>query len=138
MPETDSSTRPPGLGSDRSFGFVFAAVALLFGLRPIISKEPPSIPLLAIAGGLLLVTIAMPVALYPLHYIWFRLGLLLHRATNPIIMGILFYGVLAPVGIVMRVGRRDRFGLAIRQDVDSYWKSRGPIDGPAQSMKRQF
>ena len=76
--------------SDRSFGIVFTIVFTIIGLWPLIHRGAPSLWALGIAGTLLIVSIAQPVWLAPANRLWMRFGLLLHKITNPVIMGLVF------------------------------------------------
>lgn len=75
--------------------------------------------------------------LNPLNRLWMKLGLVLHRIVNPIVMGLLFYGTILPTGLVMRMRGRDLLRLKREPDAESYWIARTP--GPApESMRDQF
>lgn len=125
-------------GSDRSFGLVmaaaFAALALINGwhhgrLWPLMS----GIVVLFLGAALL-----RPAALRPLNRAWFKLGLLLHKVINPLIMGLLFYGTVLPIGLFMRASGKDLLRLKLEPGADSYWMLRQP-PGPAPiTMKDQF
>lgn len=124
-------------GSDRTFGLVMAAalaiVSLLNGwhhgrLWPWMS---------AAAVVFLLAAWLRPSMLHPLNRLWMKLGLLMHRVVNPIVMGLLFYGTILPTGLVMRMRGRDLLRLKREPDAESYWIARTP--GPApESMRDQF
>ena len=77
--------------SDRSFGFVFSFVFVAVGLWPLLSGGGPRIWGLVIAGFFLVLALASPSILAPLNRQWTRFGLLLHKITNPIIMGLVFF-----------------------------------------------
>jgi hypothetical protein len=78
-----------------------------------------------------------PSSLRPLNRLWMKLGLLLHRIVNPIVMGLLFYGTIWPTGLVMRMRGRDLLRLKRDPSAASYWIARVP--GPApETMKDQF
>jgi hypothetical protein len=124
-------------GADRTFGLVMAAalavVSLLNGwhhgrLWPWTS---------AAAGLFLLAAWLKPSALHPLNRLWMKLGLVLHKIVNPIVMGLLFYGTILPTGLIMRMRGNDLLRLKRQPDADSYWIARTP--GPApESMRDQF
>ena len=79
----------------------------------------------------------MPSVLHPLNRLWMKLGLLLHRVVNPIVMGLLFYGTILPTGLIMRLRGRDLLRLKREPAADTYWIARTP--GPApESMRDQF
>ncbi len=124
-------------GSDRTFGLVMAAalaaVSLLNGwhhgrLWPWTS---------AAAVLFLLAAWLAPSSLRLLNRLWMKLGLVLHRIVNPIVMGLLFYGTILPTGLVMRMRGRDLLRLKRQPNADSYWIARTPGPTP-ESMKDQF
>lgn len=78
-----------------------------------------------------------PSLLHPLNRLWMKLGLLLHRIVNPLVMGLLFYGTIWPTGLVMRLRGKDLLRLKREPDAESYWIARTP--GPApETMRDQF
>jgi len=130
----DEATVP---GSDRTFGLVMAAalavVSLLNGWH--LGRLWPWTSAVAIL--FLLAAWVMPSALHPLNRLWMKLGLLLHKIVNPIVMALLFYGTILPTGLVMRMRGRDLLRLKQAPGADSYWIARTP--GPApESMRDQF
>jgi hypothetical protein len=124
-------------GSDRTFGLVMAAaiavVSLLNGWH--LGRLWPWTS--AVAAMFLLAGWLAPSALHPLNRLWMKLGLVLHKVVNPIVMGLLFYGTILPTGFIMRLRGNDLLRLKRQPDADSYWIARTP--GPApESMKDQF
>jgi hypothetical protein len=75
--------------------------------------------------------------LRPLNKAWYQLGLFLGRFVSPIVLGILFFIVITPVAIVMRLSGRDALKLR-RQDVSSHWIDRKPPGPEPESFKEQF
>ena len=124
-------------GSDRNFGLVMAgALALLSVLNGWHhGRVWPWMTAAAIA--FLLAAFVKPTVLRPLNIAWMKLGLLLHRIVNPLVMGLLFFGTIWPTGFVMRMRGRDLLRLKREPASDSYWIARPP--GPApETMKDQF
>jgi len=126
-----------GPGSDRSFGLVMAAALALVGMFNW-WHQGHLWPWLLLAGALFAVAAWLrPPSLRPLNLVWMKLGLLLHRIVNPIVMGLLFYGTILPTGLVMRLRGRDLLRLKREPASDSYWIARPP--GPApETMRDQF
>lgn len=126
------------VGSDRSFGIVmaaaFAVLAVLNGWHD--GRVWPwtgGLAALFLAAALL-----YPAALNPLNRVWFKFGLLLHKAVNPILMGLLLYGAVLPTGLVMRAMGKDLLRLKRQPEADSYWIVRHPPGPAAETMKDQF
>lgn len=127
-------------GSDRSFGLVFVVVFLLIGLWPLIGDGSnfSSIRIwsLGIAGALLVIAFLAPRALAPANRLWIKFGLLLGRIMNPLIMGVLFFVVLTPVAMAMRLGGKDILSLKRNDGEETYWIMRKDQEPP--SMSNQF
>jgi hypothetical protein len=124
--------------SDRSFGVTFSAVGAILALWPLLNAEAPRWWLLAFAAALLAVSLVAPRLLRPLNKIWLRIGLLLHKVVSPVILAIIFFGVLAPFGVAMRIAGRDQLRLRRDKSVSSYWIARQPPGPAPKSMARQF
>ena len=77
-----------------------------------------------------------PAMLRPLNLLWLRFGLLLHRVVNPIVMGLLFFAVFMPMGLLMRLSGKDFLRLRFRGGDTSYWITR--VGSPPGSMRNQF
>ena len=125
-------------GSDRSFGLVMSAALAAVTLLNVwhggrIWPWTGGIAALFLAAGLL-----RPSVLHPLNLQWLRLGLLLHRIVNPVVMALLFYGTVFPTGVVMRLMGKDILRLKREPDADSYWIVRVPPGPAAETMKDQF
>lgn len=124
--------------SDRSFGFVFGVAFLLIAVWPIFHGQPMrwwSIGLAAIFG---LLAILKPALLAIPNRLWTRLGVLLGKVVSPIALGVLFYGLIAPMGVVARLIGKDLLRLKLDAAADSYWIRRDPPGPPPKSMTNQF
>jgi hypothetical protein len=124
--------------SDRSFGFVFAAVFFIIGLLPLLAGRSAYIWLLVIGAGFLLVALAAPTLLAPLNRLWGRFGLLLHRVVSPLVLGIMFFLVVTPTALLMRVFGKDPLRLKFDNAASSYWIDRIPPGPTPESLKEQF
>ena len=125
-------------GSDRSFGIVMAAACSVVALINL-WYDGRLWPWFAGAAILFLVAALLrPALLNPLNRAWLKLGLLMHRVINPIIMALLFYGTVLPTGLVMRALGKDLLRLRRQPDADSYWIVRQPPGPAPESMKDQF
>jgi hypothetical protein len=124
--------------SDRSFGLVMAAVLLLVALGPLRHGHTPRWWALAVAVVFALVAVAKPALLARLNRLWMKLGILLGKVVSPIALGILFYGVLTPLAMVIRLTGKDPLRLKLEPGADSYWILRKPPGPPPDSMTNQF
>jgi hypothetical protein len=124
--------------SDRAFGLVFAAVFLVVSLWPLVRGVPPRWWALGLSAGFALVALVRPVLLATLNRLWTKLGLLLGKVVSPIALGILFYGVLTPLGTVIRLMGKDPLRLKRDSAVQTYWIPREPPGPPPDSMTNQF
>jgi Saxitoxin biosynthesis operon protein SxtJ len=132
------SCRRVVVGSNRTFGLVFAAVFGIIALWPLMAGAMPRLWALLVALGFLAVALIAPRLLSPLNLAWFYVGLALHRVVNPIVMAVIYYGTVAPVGLILRVRGKDLLRLKRDPDAESYWIERDPPGPPRGSMTKQF
>jgi hypothetical protein len=126
------------LGSDRQFGLVFAGVFAIIGLLPLLGDTPVRWWALGVAAVFLAISFVHAGLLRPLNRVWFRFGMALHAVVSPIVMGLMYYIAVAPVGLIMRALGKDVLKLRFDPQAASYWIERSP-PGPAPgSMKNQF
>ena len=124
--------------SDRSFGFVFAALFLIIGLYPLLHASGIRLWAVAISGLFLLLAALRPQVLAPANRLWTKFGLLLHNIVSPIALGILFFLVVTPTGLLMRLLGKDPLRLRFDPAADSYWIKRDPPGPTADSLNNQF
>jgi hypothetical protein len=123
------------LTSNRNFGVVFFLVFLLIGLWPLLEKSdvrywPIFISLIFLILGLINSKI-----LNPLNRLWFKFGEQLGKIISPLVMCIVFFLVVTPIGVIMRLLRKDILNLKFNKKDESYWIQK--ID-PKSKMKNQF
>jgi len=118
------------LPSDRSFGWTFTVVFALLGLI-----FTPG--LFALAAATALVTLTRAHWLAPAKRAWMKLGAVLHRVVSPLVLGLIFFGMFAPIGIAMRLARRDALRRRFEPQAPSYWLERDP-PGPADDSYRNM
>lgn len=126
------------MGSERSFGLVFA---VFFGLLAGFSffKGSDGFVYLAGATGIFLVlALAAPKVLKPLNIVWFKFGLLLHKIVSPLIMGLLFYLTVTPIALIVRSTGKDPLRLKLDGAAKSYWIERDPPGPAPESLTKQF
>ena len=120
--------------SNRSFGLVFFIVFLLIGLWPLISGDSMRTWSLIIAIFFLTLGLLNSRFLTPLNKIWIKFGEFLGKVISPIVMGVIFFLVVTPIGLFMRLIQRDLLRTKFTKN-NSYWIKREKNIGP---MKRQF
>ena len=124
--------------SNRSFGLVFAAVFLLVALFPLLHGQTLRAWALVVSGALLLVAFLLPVVLTYPNRLWLRLGLLLNAVISPVAMGVLFYLVITPIGLVMRWFGHDPLRLKLDAKASSYWIKRAPPGPEPKSLSNLY
>ena len=122
------------ISSNRSFGIVFFIVFLLIALYPLLKGNDLRIWSLVISFIFLALGSINSKILTPLNRLWFKFGLLLGRFISPLIMGIIFFIVVTPIGIIMRLLKKDLLNLKYNKK-ESYWINKS---GPKSKMKNQF
>ena len=122
------------ISSNRSFGIVFFIVFLLIALYPLLKDNDLRIWLLVISFIFLILGLINSKILTPLNRLWFKFGLLLGKFISPLIMGIIFFLVVTPIGIIMRLLKKDLLNLKYNKK-ETYWIDK---TGPKSKMKNQF
>ena len=122
------------LPSNRNFGVVFFIVFLIIALWPILKQNEIRIWSLIISFIFFVLGLINSRLLTPLNKLWFKFGILLGNIIAPIIMGIVFFLVVTPTGLIMRFFRKDILKLK-KNTSDSYWINK---DDTNSSMKNQF
>ena len=122
------------IGSNRSFGIVFFVVFLLIALYPLLKESDLRIWSLVISFIFLALGLSNSNLLTPLNKLWFKFGLFLGKIISPLVMGFIFFAVVTPIGILMRMLRKDLLNLKFNKK-KSYWIEK---TGPKSKMKNQF
>ena len=136
--EDFSRTHEVKASSNRSFGWVFTAVFLIIAMWPLVSGGIVRWWSLFVAAAFALVTVAVPKTLALPKRLWLRFGLLLNRIISPVALAILFYIVVTPVGVLMRVLGKDNLRLRRDHLNTTYWIKREPPGPKPDSMNHQF
>ena len=122
------------IGSNRSFGIVFFIVFLLISTYPLLKEENIRLWSLVISIIFLFLGLLNSNLLSPLNKIWFKFGLLLGKIVSPFVMGIIFFLVVTPIGIIMRLLKKDLLNLKFNKN-NTYWIKKSD---PKSKMKNQF
>jgi hypothetical protein len=121
----------------RKFGLTVGGAFLLFGA---ISRwrghDTAPYVLFSLGGALVTGGVLIPGALGPVFRAWMGLAHLLSRVTTPLFMGLVYFGVFTPMGVIMRVFGRNP--VKHQPKGDSYWVARTPHADPAESMRHQY
>ena len=128
----------PELPSNRVFGyffaFIFGALGAYLGFNGLLTA---STVLVILACGLATTAFFKSYLLLPLNRSWMKFGVLLSAIVSPIIIGLIYFCLFTPVGIVMRLFRRDELRLKIKAR-QTYWKSKSNQIGDSDAFKNQF
>jgi hypothetical protein len=128
----------PEESSDRVFGLIVGTFCAIFALLPILRHERVRWWSMSTSGVLLLLAVLWPRLLHTPNRLWARFGMLLSRIVNPVVTAILFYLVVTPAAVMMRLLGKDLLQLHFNSHVDTYWTERLPPGPPGESMSRQF
>ena len=120
--------------TNRSFGIVFFIVFLIVGIYPMLNEEDVRLWSLIISVIFLMLGILNSEVLTPLNKIWFKFGIFLGKIFSPLIMVIIFFLVVTPIGLIMRFIGKDILNLKFNND-KSYWVEK---KGIKSKMKNQF
>ena len=120
--------------TNKSFGLVFCFVFFLIFLEPIIRNEQLRYWSIIISLIFLILGLINSTFLSPLNKLWFKFGILLGKFMSPIIMGIIFFIVVTPIGLIMRTFNKDLLNLKFSKN-KSYWIKKSKIKS---EMKNQF
>jgi hypothetical protein len=132
---------PIETGSNRAFGCTVGTIAMVIGATKAVlaaAVTPVSLLIFAAGAALLLVGIIAPSRLSALNRLWLRLGAMMAKVVNPIILALLFILVITPLALVMRVLGKRPLRLAPDPAAASYWIAREVADGQPSNMTRQF
>ena len=122
------------LPSNRNFGIVFAIVFLIISLWPLLSQNEIRSWSLIVSIIFLTLGLVNSKLLLPLNKIWFKFGIFLGNFIAPIVMGIIYFFVVTPTGLIMKMLGKDLLNLK-KSNKDSYWIKK---DNSNSSLKNQF
>jgi len=122
------------IGSNKSFGIVFFVFFLIVSAYPLFDDGNIRIWSLVISVIFLILAILNSKILTPLNQIWFKFGILLGRFVSPIVMGIIFFAIVTPTSIIMRMLGKNLLNLK-KNNKKTYWIERSKIKS---KMKKQF
>lgn len=125
--------------TDRRFGLTLGAVLAPIAIWKTLHGSLWGLLCGALALALIGCALVRPALLSQLNLIWLRFGLLLHQITSPVIMAVLFYGTILPVGLLMRMLGKDPLRLRLNRTAEQgYWLPRLEPRSPSEAMRQQF
>ena len=122
------------IGSNKSFGIVFFIVFFIISIYPLLSHNEIRLWSLIISIIFLVLGLLNSKLLTPLNKVWFKFGILLGKIVSPLVMGIIFFFVVTPIGILMRILKKDLLNLKFSKKT-TYWIEK---NDPKSKMKNQF
>ena len=120
--------------SNRSFGIVFFIFFLIIAVYPIFYGQELRIWSLLLSLIFLILGLAKSRILTPLNLLWFKFGMLLGRIVSPVVMGLVFFLVVTPTGLIMRALKKDLLNLKKKKS-NTYWIKKDQVK---TDMKNQF
>jgi hypothetical protein len=124
--------------SDRQFGLVVGLFLVAVSVWPLLWHRPMRVAVLVAGAVLVSIAAIAPFLLRPLNRAWTMLGVALGRIMNPVVMAALFYLVITPVGLLLRLLRKDSLRLRLDATAASYWIAREPPGPAPETMINQF
>ena len=122
------------IGSNKSFGIVFFIVFFIIALFPLINNSEIRVWAVIISLIFLILGLINSKILTPLNKAWLKFGIFLGKIISPLIMGIIFFLVVTPIGILMKMLKKDLLNLKFNKH-KSYWIEKTE---PKSKMKNQF
>ena len=122
------------IGSNKSFGIVFFIVFLIISFYPLINQENIRVWSLIISLIFLILGLLNSKILNPFNKLWFKFGMILGRIISPIIMSIIFFLVVTPIALIMKLLKKDILNLKFNK-TNTYWIEKS---GSKSKMKNQF
>ncbi len=120
--------------TNRNFGLTFCAVFLIVSIWPLLYNEQIRIWSLIVGFIFLILGLLNSKILTPLNILWFKFGIILGKSISPIIMGIIFFFIVTPISLIMKIFNKDLLNLKYNNQ-KSYWIDK---KGPKSKMKNQF
>jgi hypothetical protein len=124
--------------SDRKFGLTLGTILALIAIVKVVERSSWGVVWGLLAAALIVSALVRPSLLSAPNHIWLRFGLLLYRIVNPVIMAVLFYGTIVPIGLLMRALGKDPLRLRLDKTATSYWLTRSDERPQSESMRQQF
>jgi hypothetical protein len=124
--------------SNRGFGLVFAAFFVIISGLKLWKDNPSWAWWLLPAVALSIIAYVRPGLLGPFNKLWTLLGLLLFKIVSPLVLGVIYYGMITPIGVLMRTRNKHILGRHLDRSATTYWIVRDPPGPEPETMKNQF
>ena len=121
--------------SNKSFGLVFFVLFMIIALWPLLNDGNIRIWSIIVSIIFLILGLFNSKILTPFNKLWMRLGILLGAIVSPIVMGIVYFAVITPIGLIMKLFGKDVLNLKIDKNKNTYWTLKKKIPS---KMKDQF
>ena len=121
--------------SNKSFGLVFFVIFIIIALWPLLKEGDIRIWSIIVSVIFLILGLLNSKILTPLNQLWMRLGMMLGTVVSPIVMGIVYFGVITPIGLLMKLFGKDVLNLKLDKNKTTYWLKKNKIKS---KMKNQF
>ena len=123
------------LPSNKNFGIVFFIVFLIISIYPLLNGYEIRLWSLFLSVIILILGLANSKFLTPFNKLWFKFGIFLGKLISPLVMGLIFFVVVTPIAVLMRILKKDLLNLNFNGKIDTYWIDK---TGPKSKMKNQF
>ena len=127
-----------GISELRKFGITLCVVFGLLGALFLWRAKPFYYQMFAVSGFFLFFGLAFPIILKPIHKVWMGIALVLGFIMTGVILSVLFYLVITPIGLLSRLCGKDSLDLKLDKSVKSYWIQKKKIDFEKSNYERQF
>jgi hypothetical protein len=124
--------------SDRHFALTFSAIFFALSAYGVWKGWTGSMFLVVFAIAFCVAGIAAPQLVRPLNRAWLQLGLVMYRIVNPVVMGLMYFGMIVPMGMLLRLMGKDLLHKGIEPTSETYWVDRQPPGPSPESLKNQF
>ena len=123
------------ISSNKSFGLVFFVIFIIIALWPLLNDG--NIRIWSIIVSIIFLTLGLlnSKILTPFNKLWMRFGVLLGSIVSPIVMGVIYFGVITPIGLIMKIFGKDVLNLKLDKNKTTYWLKKNKIKS---KMKNQF
>lgn len=129
---------PPKQLDNRTFGLIFSAIFLVITLFPLVRGSSINLWSAYVCAAFALPALISPKLLTPLNWLFQKFGLVMHKITNPLLMGLVFFVTVLPTGLIMRLLGKDPMNRKLDPTASTYWITREDGKLSKESFDNQF